>query len=61
MQYQLALVSAAHGVPFYVAASFTTLDINLSCSKEIEIEKQPPEEFIQTSCALTNLINSLES
>jgi 5-methylthioribose kinase len=49
--YNLSLVAAAHGVPFYVAAPFTTLDTSLSSGDQIEIEERPAEEMISSSKA----------
>lgn len=49
--YSLALVAKAHGVPLYVAAPFTTLDLKLSTGDEIPIEERPASELISTSRA----------
>lgn len=49
--YNLSLVAAAHGVPFYVASPFTTLDTSLSCGEDIEIEERPAAEMVNTSKA----------
>lgn len=51
--YNLSLVAAAHSVPFYVAAPFTTLDTSLASGDAIEIEERPAEEMISTSKAPT--------
>jgi methylthioribose-1-phosphate isomerase len=40
----LALAAARFGVPFYVAAPFSTLDPSLSSGSEIPIEERSPEE-----------------
>lgn len=53
--YMLALVAKEHSVPFYVAAPFTTLDINLKDGDCIEIEERPGEEIIETSKAPKNI------
>ena len=47
--YQLALVAHAHGVPFYVASPFTTLDTSSKSGDSIEIEERPADEVINTS------------
>lgn len=49
--YSLAVVAAAHGVPVYVAAPFTTLDVTLKTGSEIEIEQRPAAEFLSTARA----------
>ena len=43
--YQLALIADAHGVPFYVAAPTTSVDISLSSGDEIPIEMRPEREL----------------
>lgn len=53
--YNLSLVAAAHGVPFYVAAPFTTLDINLKSGDDTEIEERPADELLVTSRAPPNM------
>ncbi len=42
--YNLALVAQAHGVPFYVAAPLSTIDLSLQTGDEIPIEERDPEE-----------------
>lgn len=42
--YSLALAAAAHGIPFYIAAPFSTVDLSLSSGSEIPIEERPAEE-----------------
>ncbi len=42
--YNLALVARAHGVPFYVVAPFSTIDLSLPHGDLIEIEEREPEE-----------------
>ena len=49
--YNLAVAAKAHGVPFYVAAPFTTLDLGLKSGKEIPIEERPATELLTTSKA----------
>eukprot|EP00549_Striatella_unipunctata_P019424 CAMPEP_0118673726 /NCGR_PEP_ID=MMETSP0800-20121206/492_1 /TAXON_ID=210618 ORGANISM="Striatella unipunctata, Strain CCMP2910" /NCGR_SAMPLE_ID=MMETSP0800 /ASSEMBLY_ACC=CAM_ASM_000638 /LENGTH=368 /DNA_ID=CAMNT_0006568841 /DNA_START=27 /DNA_END=1133 /DNA_ORIENTATION=+ len=53
--YSLSLVAAAHGVPFYVASPFTTLDVSLATGDEIPIEERPAKELLQTSRAPDNI------
>ena len=45
--YNLALVAKAHGVPFYVAAPTTTIDLQTKSGDEIEIEERPSLEITQ--------------
>lgn len=49
--YNLSLVAAAHGVPFYVAAPFTTLDTSLASGDDIVIEERPAQEMISSAKA----------
>jgi methylthioribose-1-phosphate isomerase len=41
----LAMVAAANGVPFYVAAPLSTLDLATACGADIEIEERDAEEI----------------
>jgi len=43
--YQLALAAYAHGVPFFVAAPTTTLDLSLPDGDAIHIEERPAREM----------------
>ncbi len=43
--YNLAIVARAHGVPFYVAAPTSTIDLSLKTGAEIEIEMRPAQEI----------------
>lgn len=43
--YPLALVAKHHGVPFYVAAPFSTFDFELENGEGIPIEERDPEEI----------------
>lgn len=47
--YNLAIVAQAHNVPFYVACSQTSFDLNLANGSGIEIEMRPEEELTQNS------------
>jgi methylthioribose-1-phosphate isomerase len=42
--YTLAVLAREHGVPFYVAAPASTVDLALSSGEEIPIEERPGEE-----------------
>jgi methylthioribose-1-phosphate isomerase len=42
--YSLAVLANAHGVPFYVAAPTTTIDLSLHSGYQIPIEERSPEE-----------------
>jgi methylthioribose-1-phosphate isomerase len=43
--YTLAVLCKWHGIPFYVAAPTSTVDISLVSGKEIPIEERTPEEL----------------
>lgn len=49
--FMLAVVAYEHGVPFYVASPFTTLDVKLENGDCIEIEERPASEMIESSRA----------
>ncbi|HHV43276.1 MAG TPA: S-methyl-5-thioribose-1-phosphate isomerase [Firmicutes bacterium] len=42
--YGLAVLAQAHGIPFYVAAPTSTIDLTLAGGEEIPIEERPAEE-----------------
>ena len=42
--YGLAVLAKAHGIPFYVVAPVSTLDVSLDCGDQIPIEERKPEE-----------------
>jgi len=42
--YTLAVLANAHGIPFYVAAPTTTIDLSLTSGYQIPIEERGPEE-----------------
>jgi methylthioribose-1-phosphate isomerase len=42
--YQVAVLAKEHGIPFYVAAPTSTLDLTLASGDEIPIEERRPEE-----------------
>jgi methylthioribose-1-phosphate isomerase len=43
--YNLALIAHAHGVPFYVAAPLSTIDLELATGEAIPIEERSTEEI----------------
>ena len=42
--YTVAVLCRAHGVPFYVAAPTSTVDLDVATGEDIPIEERPPEE-----------------
>jgi methylthioribose-1-phosphate isomerase len=42
--YQVAVLAQAHGVPFYVAAPTSTIDLETATGAEIPIEERSPQE-----------------
>jgi methylthioribose-1-phosphate isomerase len=42
--YSLAVLAFAHGIPFYVAAPTTTIDLKLSSGEEIPVEERDGKE-----------------
>ncbi len=42
--YQVAVLCQRHGIPFYVAAPTTTLDLSIETGAEIPIEERSPDE-----------------
>ncbi len=42
--YSVAVLCKEHGIPFYVAAPLSTLDLSLSTGDQIVIEERPPDE-----------------
>ncbi|XP_055680047.1 methylthioribose-1-phosphate isomerase [Lutzomyia longipalpis] len=43
--YQIAVVAKHHGVPFYIAAPLTSIDLKISCGDHIIIEERPDREM----------------
>ncbi len=43
--YGLAVLAKEHGLPFYIAAPFSTVDMKLQSGSEIPIEERSPEEI----------------
>ena len=42
--YTLAVVAEANGIPFYVAAPISTIDLSVASGDEIPIEERDPKE-----------------
>lgn len=60
--YGVALLAKAHGIPFYIAAPFSTFDLSMGCGKQIPIEERGCEEVIcgfgkQTAPSGVNVYN----
>lgn len=47
--YGLAVLANAHGIPFYVAAPYSTIDMKLQDGDQIEIEQRDPAEIVHFS------------
>jgi methylthioribose-1-phosphate isomerase len=47
--YSVAVLAKAHGIPFYVAAPISTLDLSLASGDQIPIEQRPTTEVTQIS------------
>ena len=45
--YGLAVLAAAHGIPFYIAAPSSTFDLSLASGEGIPIEQRAPEEITE--------------
>jgi methylthioribose-1-phosphate isomerase len=45
--YSLAVLAREHGIPFYVAAPFSTFDLTLSSGEAIPIEERDPREVLE--------------
>lgn len=43
--YTVAVLAKEHGIPFYVAAPFSTVDLSLKTGDEIRIEERNPQEI----------------
>ncbi len=51
--YSLALLAKRHGIPFYVAAPSSTIDLTLATGDEIAIEERDPREVTGLSVSAT--------
>ncbi|MBI4467138.1 MAG: S-methyl-5-thioribose-1-phosphate isomerase [Acidobacteria bacterium] len=45
--YTIAVLAREHGVPFYVAAPFSSIDLSLPSGEQIPIEERSPDEVTQ--------------
>lgn len=45
--YSLAVLAKHHGVPFYVAAPVSTIDLDIPSGKDIPIEQRNPKEVVE--------------
>src|SRR5262249_54373650 len=45
--YPLAVLAQRHGVPFYVAAPLSSIDLECGTGNDIPIEQRPPHELTQ--------------
>jgi methylthioribose-1-phosphate isomerase len=45
--YSVAVLAKAHGIPFYVAAPYSTIDLGTRSGQDIPIEQRNPEEVIR--------------
>lgn len=45
--YGVAVLAQAHGIPFYVAAPLSSIDLNTATGEQIPIEERPIEEVTQ--------------
>ena len=43
--YGVAVLARHHGIPFYVAAPYSTIDFTIECGDDIPIEERPSEEM----------------
>ena len=43
--YQIAIVAKHHGVPFYIAAPSSSVDLSISSGRDIIIEERPQKEM----------------
>jgi methylthioribose-1-phosphate isomerase len=54
--YGVAVLCKHHGIPFYVAAPFSTVDFALASGGEIPIEQRKPDEVSMLGCFLPHPI-----
>lgn len=45
--YTVAVLAKAHGVPFYIAAPWSTIDVNCPTGKDIPIEERSSQEVVE--------------
>lgn len=49
--YQLAVLAKHHGIPFYVVAPVTTIDLDTASGEDIPIEERSAEEMARCGCS----------
>ncbi|CAD7777964.1 Methylthioribose-1-phosphate isomerase [Candidatus Methanoperedenaceae archaeon GB37] len=59
--YSLAILAKHHNIPFYVAAPFSTIDLNIANGQQIPIEKRPGKElaYLGKKCIYPQGVNAL--
>ncbi|KAL9274182.1 Methylthioribose-1-phosphate isomerase-like protein [Drosera capensis] len=50
--YPLAFCARHHGIPFFVVAPLTSIDLSMSLGEEIGIEERPQRELLFSCCGL---------
>ncbi|MCA9650072.1 MAG: S-methyl-5-thioribose-1-phosphate isomerase [Myxococcales bacterium] len=55
--YTVAVLCKHHGIPFYVAAPWTTIDLSIATGAEIPIEERNPEEVRRPGGALVTPVD----
>lgn len=55
--YGIAILAKYHNIPFFIAAPYSTIDINISTGAEIPIEQRNPDEIKKGFGKLTAPIN----
>ena len=48
--YQLAVLAKHHGIPFYIAAPVTTIDVKTPTGEQIPIEQRSEAEMVSCGC-----------
>ena len=51
--YSLAVLAKENGIPFYVAAPTSTIDLSLAQGSDIQVEERPPAEVTQIQSVAT--------
>ena len=55
--YGVAVLARHHGIPFYVAAPTSTIDLSLTCGEQIPIEERDPREVLPRPIAGVDVWN----
>ncbi|MBX9033214.1 S-methyl-5-thioribose-1-phosphate isomerase [Gordonibacter massiliensis (ex Traore et al. 2017)] len=55
--YGVAVLARHHGIPFYVAAPTSTIDLSLACGEQIPIEERDPREVLPRPIAGVDVWN----